>query len=159
MSAKADGVGLRIEVFERVRVPLASAPAAPVADDGWAQAAALSEAAQKPAPRPAFIPKKKKKIRRLADQKSSVPLPEKKPIPKASQRRGSFVDQPLPERGDFIDHKQFGVCEVTSIDDEGAMVVKTSQGRRRRLVLDVFDVLEARIEDDRIIYPIRPRRT
>ena len=107
----------------------------------------------------ADLERRKERVRRKKKQmKSSVPLPEKKPIPKASSRRSSFVDQPLPEVGDFVHHKQFGVCEVRSIDDEGALVIRTKQGRRRRLVLDVFDVLEGRIEDDKVIYPLRPRK-
>lgn len=156
-SAECVAVGLRVDVFERAK---ASVPVAPGPTDGWAQAAAVSAAAQSApvaAPAPAPVVGRRKKLRRK-EMKSSVPLPEKKPIPKASERRGSFVDQPLPDVGDYVDHKQFGVCEVRSIDDEGALVIRTKQGRRRRLVLDVFDVLEGRIEDDKIIYPIRPRK-
>lgn len=158
-SAHCIAVGLRVDVFERSKLA-AVAPAA-AAPDGWAQAAAISAAARAPAapapePRREFG-KPKKKLRRK-EMKSSVPLPEAAPLPKASERRDPFVDQPLPEVGDFVHHKQFGVCEVRSIDDEGALVIRTHEGRRRRLVLDVFDVLEARIEDDKIIYPIRPRK-
>lgn len=165
-SAECVAVGLRVDVFERAKASVPVAAAAPT--DGWAQAAALSAAAQSapvaPAPAPVSDPiadleRRKERVRKKKKQmKSSVPLPEKKPIPKASDRRSSFVDQPLPEVGDYVDHKQFGICEVKSIDDEGALVIRTKQGRRRRLVLDVFDVHEPRIDDDKIIYPLRPRK-
>lgn len=158
-SADAVAVGLRVDVFERTKTSVAVADAPAPVPDGWAQAAAVSAAAQtpEPEPEPVRITPRKKKLRRKP-MKSSVPLKPKAPLPKASSRRGSFVDQPIPEVGDYVDHKQFGVCEVRSVDDEGGLVIRTPQGRRRRLVLDVFDVLEGRIDDDKVIYPLRPRK-
>ena len=100
----------------------------------------------------------RKKVKRITDQKSKVALPKAAPLPKASSRRDDFVDEPIPEEGDYVEHRQFGVCLVERIDDEGGMTLKLANGRRRRVILDIFHVLEPRIEDEKIIYPLRPRR-
>jgi len=162
--------------------PDPSPPAAADGDLGWAAVAAASaeaarqaaveeaeraaieaarERARKQAARSASTSStgfRRKKLKRLAEQKSSVPLPKAAPLPKASSRREDIVQEPIPEEGDFVHHRQFGVCEVLGFDEEGGMSLRLANGRRRRVILDVFRVLEPRIEDDKIIYPLQPRR-
>ncbi len=145
-------------------VAAASAEAAQQAAVEEAERAAIEaarERAQKEAARGSTAPSrglKRKRIKRIADQKSSVPLPKAAPLPKASSRRDDFVHEPIPEEGDWVHHRQFGVCEVLSMDDDGGMTLRLANGRKRRVILDVFRVLEPRIEDDKIIYPLQPRR-
>ena len=120
----------------------------------WAKAASVSTT-------PAFSPKKKKRAKRIHEQVSTVPLPPKQTIPKAAERpkKDAFYEEQIPEEGDYIKHRQLGLCLVIDPDDgEGSMIVKLEDGRRKRVVLDVFHVLEPLIEDDRIIYPLQPKK-
>jgi predicted DNA-binding protein with PD1-like motif len=69
-----------------------------------------------------------------------------------------FLSAPLPGRGDFIDHMQFGVCKVDREDEEGGLVVRLPSGVRKTIRLDFMDVGAPRHENERRIFPVRPRR-
>ncbi len=63
-----------------------------------------------------------------------------------------------PERGDYVDHKQFGLCRVDGVSDDGGLVIRLETGRRKLIKLDVLDVLEPRTEGGKKVFPLRPRR-
>ncbi len=127
-------------------VGAAARPAAP-RPPSWADAAAAS-AGPPPAARrgpppptePLFVPQ---------------PLPAKKRVAEDP----ALDDEPVPEKGDWIDHQQFGLCEVLGEDADGAMLIRLPSGVHKSIRLDYLRVLPARVGDDpRRIYPIEPRR-
>jgi predicted DNA-binding protein with PD1-like motif len=113
---------------------LASAPApiptpAPAPEpSAWAQVAAIS-----------------------ADVEKVQPL---KSVPLATDEDEHFLE---PKKGDWVEHRQFGLCRVDGEDAEGALVIRLPNAQRKHIRLDVMDVLPPRHDGDRRIFPIRPR--
>ena len=62
-----------------------------------------------------------------------------------------------PQRGDFVEHRQFGLCRVDGEDPDGGTRIRLPSGARKTLRLDVMEVLPPRREAGRVVYPIRPR--
>jgi predicted DNA-binding protein with PD1-like motif len=62
-----------------------------------------------------------------------------------------------PQRGDFVEHRQFGLCRVEGDDPDGGTRIRLPSGARKTLRLDVMEVLPPRREAGRVVYPIRPR--
>lgn len=95
---------------------------------------------------------------------SAAPVPPKRASerPNVADRRRraeeEFLTAPLPERGDFIDHQQFGVCRVDREDEEGGLVIRLPSGVRKTIKLDFMEVGTARHDGGRRIFPVRPRR-
>ena len=82
------------------------------------------------------------------------------PPPLPTKRRMSetaYFDEPIPEKGEWVDHKVFGLCRVDGEDADGGLIIRLPSGVRKAIKLDVLEVLEPRIEDEKIIYPLRPR--
>lgn len=102
-----------------------------------ARRAALTESNE-----PAFVP---------------PPLPEKKRAAEAPAEEPHEQD-PVPATGDFISHKQFGLCRVDGEDDEGGIVIRLPSGIRKSIRLDVMRVLPASMDGDRRVFPVEPRR-
>ncbi|MDQ3034591.1 MAG: DUF296 domain-containing protein [Myxococcota bacterium] len=131
----------------------AEAPSTPGAATGgisWAQAAAASEEAEKrvvaaPAPRRAERP--------AVAGHLPPPIPEKK-----ERAAPAFLDEPAPQKGDWIDHRQFGLCRVDGEDEDGGLRIRLPSGARKVIRLDYLEVLPPRHEGDRRIFPLRPRK-
>lgn len=109
--------------------------------------------------------REKKLSRKKAALKATVPLFEKQPLPKSRRKRGAppeavDLDVPYPEPGDLLQHRQFGLCEVLRIDDEGAVrVLLRKNGKKKQLHLDVFEVSAPRENDQgKRVFTLRPRR-
>ncbi len=67
-------------------------------------------------------------------------------------------DEPTePQRGDFVEHRQFGLCRVEGEDPDGGTRIRLPSGARKTLRLDVMEVLPPRREAGRVVYPVRPR--
>jgi hypothetical protein len=64
----------------------------------------------------------------------------------------------VPAKGDWIDHRQFGLCRVDGDDEDGGLRIRLPSGVRKVIKLDVLDVLSPRLEGERKIFPVRPRR-
>ena len=131
----------------------AAAQAKPAATGGapsWAEVAAASQtAAAQPAPRT----KKRRK------PKPQEPLFQPDPLPGQKQKDLSYLEEPQPEIGDFVLHKQFGKCKVERIGEDGGLVIKTAGGRRRAIKLTVLEVLPPHEDNQgRMVYPVQPRR-
>lgn len=77
------------------------------------------------------------------------------PPPDASGETGTVI----PEKGDFIQHRQFGRCKVERPDKGGGIVIKLPSGIRKTLRLDFMDVGAPRMEGSRRVFPVRPRKS
>ncbi len=121
----------------------------------WAQVAAVSESSRAVPPRPAT------RLRTRPRAEPTVPLPRVDPIPTRRDRaeEPDFLDEPMPERGDHVSHKQFGLCKVERIDDEGGLRVKLPSGQRKQIKLDPFVVQGPRADGaGRRVFDLVPRR-
>lgn len=137
-------------------------PDEPAADDGpvsWAQVAAASA-------HPASAPGEAKISRTRRSPKAPAVASSSKakdfvppPIPDRKNSQPAFLDEPVVGKGDWVDHRQFGVCRVDREDEDGGLVIRLPNGRRKTIKLDFMEVEEPRIDGDRRIYPIRPRRS
>ncbi len=98
-----------------------------------------------------------------AELRSSAPKPIGSPVAQALPEKKKTNDEellsePIPENGDWLAHKQFGLCQVEGEDDDGATLVRIPSGVRKSIRLDIFRVMPARFEDGRKIYELEPRR-
>lgn len=116
---------------------------------GWADVARASSAAQ--ATRPASPPV----IERRAPSTAvpTVPL-----FDKPKERHSDGDDEPVPKKGDWVDHRQFGLCRVDGENVDGGILIRLPSGMRKVVHLETLEVLPARYENDRRIYPLRPRK-
>ena len=124
----------------------------------WAQAAAVSEAARAVPARHA--PSKLGRPMRPRVE-SSVPLPRVDPIPTSRDRavEPEYLEEPVLERGDHVSHKQFGLCKIERVDDDGALRVKLPSGQRKEIKLDPFTVRGPRLDGaGRRVFDLVPRR-
>jgi predicted DNA-binding protein with PD1-like motif len=96
---------------------------------GWAAVAAASEAAE------------------------SMPVDGQGAPPKPAGGRH------VPARGEFIDHKVFGICRVEAVKPDGTMIIKLETGRRKQLKLDALEILAPKTGGNRVIYPVQMRRS
>ena len=69
-----------------------------------------------------------------------------------------FFDEPIPVKGDWVDHKQFGLCRIDGEDAEGSLIIRLPSGVRKAIKLDYLRVEPARIDGDRRIFPLHPKR-
>lgn len=83
----------------------------------------------------------------------ATPIPEKR-----RATADDILDEPIPERGDWVDHKVFGLCRVDGEDAEGSLIIRLPNGRRKPIRLDYLEVQPAREDGDRRIYPLVPRK-
>lgn len=64
----------------------------------------------------------------------------------------------MPQKGDWIDHRQFGVCRVDREDEDGGLVIRLPSGVRKTIKLDYMEVGRPRAEPNRRVFPLRPRK-
>lgn len=129
--------------------PASAAPSAPSTGAiSWAQVAAVSATAEKlPAPAP----------RRVERPTIAGNVPP--PIPgKDRVRAAEAPDEPVPQKGDFVDHRQFGLCKIDGEDEDGGLKIRLPSGVRKVIKLDFLEVLPPRHEGDRKVFPLRPRK-
>jgi len=116
----------------------------------WAQVAAASAAAE---------------TDRLVSETLAKAAPEperpgrapRESRPPAAKARASSMEV-VPEKGDFVHHRQFGLCKIEKTDGRGGVKIKLPSGVRKTLRLDFMDVGRPRTEKGRRIFPIRPRK-
>lgn len=70
----------------------------------------------------------------------------------------SEVAELIPGKGDFIQHRQFGLCKVERDSKGGGIVIKLPSGVRKTLRLDFLDVGAPRLEGSRRVFLVRPRK-
>jgi hypothetical protein len=132
-----------------------AAPSAPASSGGvtWADVAAVSaapEVAREEAPPPRSAARPGRTGRR-----AKTPDFEPPPLP---DEGADFTDEPTPEKGDFIQHRQFGLCRVDRHDGQGGVTIKLPSGVRKKIKLDYMEVGQPRMEGKKRVYPVRPRR-
>jgi hypothetical protein len=155
------------------REPAAQAPE-PAAASGsqpsggamsWAQVAAASEqlqqqgAATPPAPGPSKSGRGE--ARKPAPRPESDTAPPVTPDPLPQRRRTTeqeFFSEPVPVKGDWVEHPKFGLCRIEREDSEGGIVIRLPSGVRKTIRLDYLQVLPAEQRDDRRVFPVKPRR-
>ena len=78
--------------------------------------------------------------------------------PALRDTRDEPPDELQPQRGDFLEHRQFGLCKIDREDEEGGLVIRLPSGVRKTIKLDFMEVGQPRMEGTRRIFPIRPRK-
>ncbi|MFK7988662.1 MAG: DUF296 domain-containing protein [Sandaracinaceae bacterium] len=125
----------------------APSPAPPTGAVTWADVAAFSAAPEEEAPAPRSAP---------ASRPRRSGRPGHKPMPPPSKQ--AVVDELLPQKGDFVSHRQFGTCKVEREDGNGGIVLKLQSGVRKTIKLAYMEVGAPRDEKGRRVFPIRPRK-
>ncbi len=89
-----------------------------------------------------------------------APVRPHEPPPRPSPTSEPTVEHrgPTPEKGDFVQHVQFGLCKVEKADGRGGIVIKLPSGLRKKLRLDFMDVGRPRRDEGRRVFPVRPRK-
>lgn len=78
--------------------------------------------------------------------------------PIADRGRKEEAEDYQPAAGDWVDHRQFGLCRVDRATPDGELLIKLETGRRKEIRLDVLEVLAPRMDGARKIFPLRPRK-
>ena len=87
-----------------------------------------------------------------------VPAHNPKPLPKRTRvKDDSIFDDPIPERGSFIEHAQLGRCLVLEEDREGDLIIRLPSGRQRALNLDAIRISGPEEDGDEFVYRVRPK--
>jgi predicted DNA-binding protein with PD1-like motif len=81
----------------------------------------------------------------------------REPLVKKAKPREELVDEPQPKRGDWLEHKQFGLCRVEGEDLEGGLMIRLPSGARKVISLEYLQVLPGRREGDGYVYSLVPR--
>ena len=91
---------------------------------------------------------------------SEVPSYAPPPRPSKGLSKGARSEPQAvwPSKGDFIQHRQFGLCKVEREDGQGGIVIKLESGIRKTIKLAYLEVGAPRTERGRRVFPIRPRR-
>lgn len=95
-------------------------------------------------PAPAKEPRSFQEIAEIAERTS-----------REAEAKKTSGEDALPKRGDYIEHKVFGVCRVDQMQGDGVMVIRLETGRRKQLKVDALEFLEPRTSGRRKIYPVR----
>ncbi len=179
VSAKALGADLEVLLLDpddeaEVSRPTTGQPA-PRAKPDWGDvAAASSAAAASPPPSAGGAPSwadvaqasqtastraAEARPLRKRKPKPQEPLFKPEPIPGAKEKDFSYLDEPQPEIGDYVQHKQFGKCKVERVGEDGGLVIKMAGGRRKAIKLTVLQVLPPTEDSQgRLVYPLQPRK-
>jgi predicted DNA-binding protein with PD1-like motif len=67
-------------------------------------------------------------------------------------------EEPWPDKGSWVDHKQFGLCRVDGDDPDGGIVIRLPSGVRKVIRLDFLDVMPPRFDGPRRIFPLLPKK-
>lgn len=62
-----------------------------------------------------------------------------------------------PERGDWIEHTTFGLCQIEGLSGDGVCFIKLPNARRKKIKIDALQVLAPRYDGERKIFPVRAR--
>jgi predicted DNA-binding protein with PD1-like motif len=76
-------------------------------------------------------------------------------MPAAPERSAPGVE---PEPGDLLDHPTFGVVEIEAEGDSGRVRIRLSNGSRREIALEVFEVVPRDPRGEQRLFALRPRR-
>jgi predicted DNA-binding protein with PD1-like motif len=150
---------------------VAEAPPASALGAWAAVAAASADAAQGEAPSSARAPAKnraerrgrrgrERSSRRIAEESRDAKVPAHRPKPLPQRRRAldeAFFEDPIPERGSYLDHPQLGRCFVIDEDGNGDIVIRLPSGGHRTLKLELMRVEGPEQDEDDLVYQVRPK--
>ncbi|NOY92163.1 MAG: DUF296 domain-containing protein [Deltaproteobacteria bacterium] len=77
-----------------------------------------------------------------------------KPAPKP--RRGG--DPLTPSIGDWVRHPKFGLCKIERRTGDDSVSIKLPSARRKTIKLSFLQVGEPRMEGERYVFPLTPRK-
>jgi predicted DNA-binding protein with PD1-like motif len=63
-----------------------------------------------------------------------------------------------PEKGDWIEHAKFGLCKIEGLSGDGVCIIKLPDARRKKIKIDVLQVLAPRSDGGRRVFPVRGKR-
>ena len=72
--------------------------------------------------------------------------------------RPATAEELVPARGDWVEHRQFGLCRVDRESEDGGLWIRLPSGVHKSIRLDVMEVLPPKMDGDKRIFPVRPRR-
>jgi predicted DNA-binding protein with PD1-like motif len=75
-----------------------------------------------------------------------------------SARAEAAPEAPKPVKGDWLDHRKFGVCKIEGLSGDGVCIIKLPNATRKKIKLDALRVLPPRTEGTRKIFPVHPRK-
>ncbi|MGE0785906.1 MAG: DUF296 domain-containing protein [Sandaracinaceae bacterium] len=81
----------------------------------------------------------------------STPRRSRAPAPR------DVLPELLPQKGDYVHHRQFGQCRVDGFGKGGGLVIRLPSGVRKTIRLDFMDVGEPRNDGGRRVFPVRPK--
>jgi predicted DNA-binding protein with PD1-like motif len=116
---------------------------------GWADVARASSMAEASKPPSAVVVERKSPSALVA----TVPI-----FDKPKERADADGEEPIPKKGDWVDHRQFGLCRVDGENVDGGLLIRLPSGMRKVVHLETLEALPPRYEGDRRIYPLRPRK-
>ncbi len=81
--------------------------------------------------------------------------------PRDAPRVGAIAlpdEEPQPKKGDWIEHRQFGLCRVEHDNVDGGILIRLPSGMRKVVHLEYLEVMPPRFDGDRRIFALRPRK-
>lgn len=109
---------------------------------------------------------KRREAPSFEEEEPALPEPSKSPaaLDWAAVARASSGDtlsdgdEPHPKKGDWIEHRQFGLCRIDNESVDGGLLIRMPSGTRKVVHLEYLEVLPPRFEGERRIFSVRPRR-
>lgn len=101
--------------------------------------------------------RKQRDVRPVSPTSPGTPARVPEPLPERNAPPQKGQAEHVIEKGDWVEHRVFGVCKVFGEDGDGGLIIKVPSGARKSLKTDFFQIGEPRIEGERIIYPLRRR--
>lgn len=107
------------------------------------------------------------KVRQLEDKKARFRAekttqagPPRAPLPSRKRKtEEEFFEELVPEIGDFVDHKVFGLCRVEGESQSGGLIIRLEDGGRKAIKLSYLVVSPPRVDDRaRKVFRLSPRR-
>jgi hypothetical protein len=70
-----------------------------------------------------------------------------------------FFEEPIPEPGDYVQHKVFGLCVVDGESETGGLIIRMENGVRKAIKLQIFEVRPPREDaEGRRVFDLVPKR-
>jgi predicted DNA-binding protein with PD1-like motif len=76
----------------------------------------------------------------------------------SARAQPAAIEEHRPEKGDWIEHAKFGLCKIEGLGGDGVCIIKLPDGLRKKVKLDVMQVLAPRADGERRIFPVRSKR-
>lgn len=128
----------------------------PSAASGWEAAFQAAEQAEQ-AEAEQKSESKAKPRRHSRPQERDLSALKPKAKLKRAPRKSAPEDDHMPQAGEWVEHRQFGLCLVRAVDGDGGLTITPEGGRTKRIKLTVLRAEAPRVEGKRVIYPLVKR--